>query len=69
MLLLCDIAGWKSRDSVPKLVQETKDGTMNLDSFISHKMPFEQINEAFDLLHAGKCIRIVLQMTPNEKQH
>ena len=27
---------------------------MKLDSFISHKFPFEQINEAFDLLHAGK---------------
>lgn len=46
--------GWKSRDSVPKLVKETMDGTMKLDSFVSHKMPFEQINDAFDLLHAGK---------------
>ena len=46
--------GWKSRDSVPKLVKEAMDGTMKLDSFVSHKMPFEQINEAFDLLHAGK---------------
>lgn len=48
------IEGWKSRDSVPKLVKETMDGTMKLDSFVSHKMPFEQINDAFDLLHAGK---------------
>ncbi|CAM2696550.1 unnamed protein product [Rotaria socialis] len=59
--------GWKSRDSVPKLVQETKDGIMNLDLFISHKMQFAQINEAFDLLHAGKCVRIVLDMTSSEK--
>ncbi|CAF1084378.1 unnamed protein product [Adineta steineri] len=59
--------GWKSRDSVPKLVKETMDGTLKLDSFVSHKMPFEQINEAFDLLHSGKGIRIVLQMTPDGK--
>ncbi|CAF1211054.1 unnamed protein product [Adineta ricciae] len=59
--------GWKSRDSVPKLVKDTMDGTLKLDSFVSHKMPFEQINDAFDLLHAGKCIRIVLQMTPDGK--
>jgi S-(hydroxymethyl)glutathione dehydrogenase/alcohol dehydrogenase len=30
------------------------DGTLKLDSFVSHKMPFEQINDAFDLLHSGK---------------
>jgi S-(hydroxymethyl)glutathione dehydrogenase/alcohol dehydrogenase len=35
-------------------VKDTIDGTMKLDSFISHKMPFEQINDAFELLHAGK---------------
>lgn len=59
--------GWKSRDSVPKLVKDTTDGTLKLDSFVSHKMPFDQINDAFDLLHAGKCVRIVLQMTADGK--
>jgi S-(hydroxymethyl)glutathione dehydrogenase/alcohol dehydrogenase len=54
VLFLCEISGWKSRDSVPKLVKQTTDGTLTLDSFVSHKMPFEQINDAFDLLHAGK---------------
>ncbi|CAF0770956.1 unnamed protein product [Didymodactylos carnosus] len=52
--------GWKSRDSVPKLVQQVIDGSLKLDGFISHKFPFEQINEAFELLHAGKALRIIL---------
>jgi S-(hydroxymethyl)glutathione dehydrogenase/alcohol dehydrogenase len=36
------------------LVKETMDGILKLDSFVSHKMPFDQINDAFGLLHAGK---------------
>ncbi len=54
IVLFCETSGWKSRDSVPKLVKDTIDGTLKLDSFVSHKMPFEQINDAFELLHAGK---------------
>ena len=33
-----------------------------LDEYVTHRMKFEQINEAFDLLHAGKCLRVVLSM-------
>jgi Zn-dependent alcohol dehydrogenase len=33
---------------------------INLDHYITHKMPFSKINEAFDLLDEGKCIRCVL---------
>jgi S-(hydroxymethyl)glutathione dehydrogenase/alcohol dehydrogenase len=46
--------GWKSRDSVPKLVDEYLNKKIMLDEFVSHNMPFEKINEAFDLMHAGK---------------
>lgn len=59
--------GWKSRDSVPKLVDDVIDGKLNLDLFVSHHFRFDQINEAFELLHAGKCIRIVLRMTEEDK--
>lgn len=46
--------GWKSRDSVPKLVDEYLNKKIMLDEFVTHNMPFENINEAFDLMHSGK---------------
>uniref|UniRef100_A0A069DYT6 S-(hydroxymethyl)glutathione dehydrogenase n=1 Tax=Panstrongylus megistus TaxID=65343 RepID=A0A069DYT6_9HEMI len=52
--------GWKSRDSVPKLVEEYLNGKLDLDSFITHKLPFNEINRGFELLHSGKSLRTVL---------
>lgn len=52
--------GWKSRDSVPKLVEDYLKKKLMLDEFISHNLPFDQVNEAFDLMHEGKSIRTVL---------
>jgi len=54
--------GYKSRRDVPILAQKYKDGELKLDEYITHTMPFSQINEAFDLLHAGKCLRVVLNL-------
>ncbi|CAG5107993.1 Similar to Alcohol dehydrogenase class-3 (Saara hardwickii) [Cotesia congregata] len=53
--------GWKSKDSVPKLVDEYMKKKLMLDEFITHEMPFEKINEGFELLHSGKCLRAVLK--------
>lgn len=46
--------GWKSKDSVPKLVDAYLNKKLLLDEFITHTMKFEEINEAFELLHSGK---------------
>ena len=46
--------GFKSRDGVPKLVDEYLDGKVKVDEFITHHVDFDKINEAFDLLHAGE---------------
>ncbi|XP_039217252.1 alcohol dehydrogenase 1B-like isoform X1 [Crotalus tigris] len=51
---------WKSKDSIPKLVSDYMNKTFILDPLITHTLPFEKINEGFDLLHSGKCIRCVL---------
>lgn len=45
--------GWKSKDSVPQLVQDYMAKKLILDEFITHILPFEKINEGFDLLHSG----------------
>lgn len=52
--------GVKGRSELPGMVEQAMSGEIQLDPFITHTLPFEQINEAFDLLHAGKSIRTVL---------
>lgn len=41
-------------DSVPRLVQEYLDKKLMVDEFVTHNMPLNDINEAFDLMHEGK---------------
>ncbi|NP_001302599.1 all-trans-retinol dehydrogenase [NAD(+)] ADH4 [Sus scrofa] len=52
--------GWKGTDSVPKLAADYKNKKFNLDALVSHTLPFDKINEAFDLMYQGKSIRTVL---------
>ncbi|XP_006100351.1 alcohol dehydrogenase E chain-like [Myotis lucifugus] len=52
--------GFKSKDSVPKLVTDFMAKKYSFDPLITHVLPFEKINEAFDLLRSGKSIRTVL---------
>ncbi|XP_054447673.1 LOW QUALITY PROTEIN: alcohol dehydrogenase E chain-like [Pteronotus mesoamericanus] len=52
--------GFKSRDSVPKLVADFMAKKFPLDSLITHVLPFKKINEGFDLLRSGKSIRTIL---------
>ena len=53
--------GYKSRLQVPELVELYMKGETKLDDYITHTMSFDSINEAFDLLHSGKCLRVVLK--------
>ncbi|MEE2698695.1 MAG: S-(hydroxymethyl)glutathione dehydrogenase/class III alcohol dehydrogenase [Pseudomonadota bacterium] len=53
--------GAKGRTDVPKIVDWYMDGKINIDDLITHTMPLEDINEAFDLMHAGESIRSVIQ--------
>ena len=52
--------GYKSRRDVPGLVEKYMDGKTRLDDYITHTMSFDRINEAFDLLHKGECLRCVM---------
>ncbi|XP_011197078.2 alcohol dehydrogenase class-3 [Zeugodacus cucurbitae] len=54
--------GWKSVTDVPKLVQEYLSKELLVDEFITHTMELEAINEAFDLMHAGKSIRAIVNL-------
>ena len=52
--------GVKGRSQLPDYVERYLNGEFELDTFITHTMPLEQINEAFDLMHEGKSIRTVI---------
>jgi S-(hydroxymethyl)glutathione dehydrogenase/alcohol dehydrogenase len=52
--------GARGRTDVPKIVDWYMDGKINIDDLITHVLPFEKINDAFDLMHEGKSIRSVV---------
>ncbi len=52
--------GARGRTDVPKVVDWYMDGKINIDDLVTHVMPIEQINDAFDMMHRGEGIRIVL---------
>jgi S-(hydroxymethyl)glutathione dehydrogenase/alcohol dehydrogenase len=52
--------GARGRTDVPKIVDWYMQGKIAIDELITHKMPLERINDAFDLMHAGKSIRSVV---------
>ncbi|XP_052769894.1 alcohol dehydrogenase class-3-like isoform X1 [Mya arenaria] len=54
--------GWKSVESVPVLVERYLKKEVMVDEFVTHNMPLSDINEAFDLMHAGKSIRAVVAL-------
>ena len=52
--------GARGRTDVPKIVDMYMEGRINIDSLITHTMPLDDINKAFDLMHAGESIRSVV---------
>ena len=52
--------GAKGRTDVPKIVDWYMQGKIQIDPMITHVMPLEKINDAFDLMHEGKSIRSVV---------
>ena len=52
--------GARGRTDVPGIVDWYMDGKINIDDLITHTMPLDDINDAFDLMHEGKSIRSVV---------
>jgi S-(hydroxymethyl)glutathione dehydrogenase/alcohol dehydrogenase len=52
--------GARGRTDVPKIVDWYMQGKIEIDPLITHTMPLEKINDAFDLMHEGKSIRSVV---------
>ncbi|MBE9549419.1 MAG: S-(hydroxymethyl)glutathione dehydrogenase/class III alcohol dehydrogenase [Proteobacteria bacterium] len=52
--------GVRGRSELPGYVDKYLAGELKVDEFVSHSMPLEEINRAFDLMHAGDGIRSVI---------
>ena len=52
--------GVKGRSELPSYVEKAQKGEIPLDTFITHTMGLDDINNAFDLMHEGKSIRTVI---------
>jgi len=52
--------GARGRTDVPRIVDWYMDGKIEIDPLITHVLPLERINDAFDLMHSGESIRSVV---------
>ncbi len=53
--------GVRGRTQLPGMVEQAMRGEIALDPYITHELPLERINAAFDLMHEGKSIRTVIR--------
>ncbi len=61
-VLGASFGGVKGRDQVPELVDRYLAGDIDVDSFISHRLSLEQVNEGFDLMERQDGIRSVIEL-------
>jgi S-(hydroxymethyl)glutathione dehydrogenase/alcohol dehydrogenase len=52
--------GARGRTDTPRIVDWYMEGRIEIDPMITHRLPLERINEAFDLMHVGASIRTVI---------
>ncbi|RID45985.1 hypothetical protein BRARA_I02676 [Brassica rapa] len=54
--------GFKPKSQLPSFAQQCMKGVVKLEPFITNELPFEKINDAFQLLRDGKSLRCLLQI-------
>lgn len=54
--------GIKGRSQLPGLVDDYLQGKLKVDEFITHRKTLPGINEAFETMKSGECIRAVVNM-------
>lgn len=58
----CAFGGIKGRSQLGGLVEDYMAGRLKVDEYMTHRRKLDDINEAFDLMHGGDCIRAVVGM-------
>ncbi|PRT54166.1 S-(hydroxymethyl)glutathione dehydrogenase [Wickerhamiella sorbophila] len=54
--------GVKGRTQIPEFVENYMNGELKVDEYITHRHDLKNINQAFDDMHSGKCLRAVINM-------
>ncbi|ONI08785.1 hypothetical protein PRUPE_5G200700 [Prunus persica] len=54
--------GWKPKSDLPSLVDMYTTKEIQVDEYITHNLPFEDVNKAFNLMREGKCLLCVIHM-------
>ena len=54
---------WPERDFAATLDQYRR-GRLPLDRLVSHRLPLDEVGTAFELMHSGDALRVVLDLTP-----
>jgi S-(hydroxymethyl)glutathione dehydrogenase/alcohol dehydrogenase len=60
--------GVKGRSELPGIVEQYLAGEFGLQEFITHTMKLDDINDAFELMHAGESIRSVVHFDQAETE-
>lgn len=55
--------GWKPKSDLPSLIEKYMNKEIMIDELVTHDLVFDDINEAFELMREGKCLRCVLHMS------
>lgn len=58
----CAFGGIKGRSQLPDLVSDYLKGALKVDEFITHRKTLGEMNDAFETMKAGDCIRAVVDM-------
>ncbi|KAL5080571.1 hypothetical protein RYX36_008992 [Vicia faba] len=53
---------YKPRTDLPNVVEKYRKGELEMEKFITHKIPFSEINKAFDYMLKGESIRCIIKM-------
>jgi S-(hydroxymethyl)glutathione dehydrogenase / alcohol dehydrogenase len=58
----CAFGGIKGRSQMKDLVSDYMSGALKVDEFITHRKKLSEMNQAFEDMKAGDCIRAVVDM-------
>jgi len=53
---------YKPRSDIPAVVEKYMNKGLEVDKFITHEVPFSEINKSFDLMLKGESIRCIIRM-------
>lgn len=58
----CAFGGVKGRSQMGELVSDYLNGSLKVDEFITHRKTLPQMNNSFEVMKQGDCIRAVVDM-------